>query len=171
MLVLNNGILMNAATSWMYQTPALATHYRVLHTTAAGKGSRIIRMARHMDQHASDLAELLAALDVDRAHIAGISYGGEVAQTFALAHPSRVRSLILCDTVSEVGAELRLIVEAWRDRAVAGDADGCSPHRPRGTSRQDLAAHPEVVAAARQRYRLLDLPAVARLCDAFLGSI
>ena len=93
-----------------------------------------------------------------------------MAQTFALAHPARVRSLILCDTVSEVGAELRLIVEAWRDRALAGDADGLfTTSAAWNFSAAYLAAHPEMVAGARQRYRLLDLQAVARLCDAFLG--
>ena len=30
LLVLNNGILMNAASSWVFQTEALARHYRVL---------------------------------------------------------------------------------------------------------------------------------------------
>ena len=72
-LVLNNGILMNAATSWMYQTSTLATHYRVLQYDCRGQGqSDHPDGAYSMDQHASDLAELLAALDVDRAHIAGI---------------------------------------------------------------------------------------------------
>ena len=56
-----------------------------------------------MDQHADDLAALLDACGVERAHLVGISYGGEVSQAFVLRHPARVRSLVLTDTVSEVG--------------------------------------------------------------------
>ena len=120
-LVLNNGILMNAASSWVYQTSALAAHYRVLQYDCRGQGQSEHPDAPYsMALHADDLAALLTALGVERAHIAGISYGGEVAQAFAIAHPSRARSLVLADTVSEVGPELRLTVESWRDRARAG---------------------------------------------------
>jgi pimeloyl-ACP methyl ester carboxylesterase len=37
-------------------------------------------------------------LKVERAHVLGASFGGFVAQEFALAHPERTRSLILCCT-------------------------------------------------------------------------
>ncbi len=169
-LVLNNGILMNAASSWVYQTSALAAHYRVLQYDCRGQGQSEHPDAPYsMALHADDLAALLTALGVERAHIAGISYGGEVAQAFAIAHPSRVRSLVLADTVSEVGPELRLTVESWRDRARAGDADGLFVTTAAWNfSAGYLAAHPDVVAGARQRYRALDLSSVARLCDAFL---
>jgi pimeloyl-ACP methyl ester carboxylesterase len=35
---------------------------------------------------------------VERAHVLGASFGGFVAQEFALAHPARTRSLVLCCT-------------------------------------------------------------------------
>ena len=95
-----------------------------------------------MAQHADDLAALLDALGVSRAHVLGISYGGEVSQAFALRHRERVLSLVLADTVSEVGPELRLVVEGWRAAALSGDADlfylvtapwNFSPRSSRGT--------------------------------------
>ncbi len=41
-LVLNNGILMNAASSWIFQTPALAAHYRVLQYDCRGQGQSVV---------------------------------------------------------------------------------------------------------------------------------
>lgn len=170
-LVLNNGILMNAAESWALQTSAFSEEYRVLLYDCRGQGQSDRPDGPYsMAQHAEDLEALLRALGIGRAHVLGISYGGEIAQAFALACPARVRSLILADTVSEVGPELQLIVEGWRAAALRDDPDlfflvtvawNFSPHF--------IAARAAMLQAARARYRELDLPAVARLCDAFLA--
>jgi 3-oxoadipate enol-lactonase len=169
-LVLNNGIIMNAASSWAFQTAALARHYRLLLYDCRGQGQSDHPAGSYsMEGHARDLAGLLAALGVEQAHIAGISYGGEVAQAFALAYPGRVLSLFLADTVSEAGPELRLVVENWLAHAEAGDADGFFLATvPFNFSPDFIRRNPALIADARRRYQALDLPAVARLCRAFL---
>ncbi|MFJ6571921.1 alpha/beta fold hydrolase [Streptomyces sp. NPDC091292] len=47
---------------------------------------------------ADDLAALLDALGLERAHLLGTSFGGALAQHVALLHPERVSSLILIAT-------------------------------------------------------------------------
>jgi pimeloyl-ACP methyl ester carboxylesterase len=51
-----------------------------------------------IDALTSDLAAVVDELGVDRFHLLGHSLGGIVSMRFAIAHPARVRSLILMDT-------------------------------------------------------------------------
>lgn len=168
-LVLNNGIIMNAATSWAFQTKAFSSVYRLLLYDCRGQGqSDHPRESYSMQQHAADLAELLEGLKIDQAHIAGISYGGEVAQAFALAYPAKTLSLILADTVSEVGPELRLIIQSWVDALKADDALAFfNATVPWNFSADFIANNTALLEDAKNRYPLLDFPAVIRLCEAF----
>jgi pimeloyl-ACP methyl ester carboxylesterase len=56
----------------------------------AGDFSSAAYTLSHM---AADTVGLLDALDVDAAHIVGLSLGGAIAQTMAIEHPSRILSL------------------------------------------------------------------------------
>jgi len=46
-----------------------------------------------LEDMAQDAVELLAALEIDKAHIVGVSMGGAIAQRIAISHPDRVLSL------------------------------------------------------------------------------
>lgn len=48
--------------------------------------------------HVKDLQALLASLKIDKAHIVGLSLGGEVAIDYVLTYPNTVLSLTLADT-------------------------------------------------------------------------
>lgn len=167
-LVLSNGVLMSTA-SWAWQTPALSRHYRLLLYDCRGMWQSEHPVGPYsMEQHADDLAALLEALDVSQAHIGGISYGAEISMVFALRHPRRTHSLLLASAVSQVDPLLRAMIASWRAAAEAGDADMLfHVSAPLNFSEAWLAANGPALAAARQRYRTLDMAAFLELLGSF----
>lgn len=84
---------------WSRQVGPLARHFRVITFDPRGvaqsdkpDGPQTISLL------ADDVAELLKFLGIESAHIVGVSFGGFVAQEFALRHPHRLRKLVLCCT-------------------------------------------------------------------------
>ena len=69
------------------------------HLTQAGNPGWLKPLIRHaaapyrLEDMAGDAVAVLDALGWDRAHIAGTSLGGMIAQTMAICHPSRTRTL------------------------------------------------------------------------------
>jgi len=74
-----------------------------------------------------DLSDQLAALlrrnNIVRAHIAGISLGGLIAQCLAASHPEMVDRLALIDTTPRYTDELRAM---WAERAASARNAGVS---------------------------------------------
>ena len=52
----------------------------------------------HFSDFSADLVRALDRLKCERAHLVGLSMGGRIARSFALAHPGRVASLVLANT-------------------------------------------------------------------------
>ncbi|MGB8506856.1 MAG: alpha/beta hydrolase [Pyrinomonadaceae bacterium] len=84
---------------WFKQVPAFAESFRTIIFDPPGVGRSSTSEGTFTTRSlASTVAELLDTLGIDRAHILGASLGGFVAQEFALAHPRKTQSLVLCCT-------------------------------------------------------------------------
>jgi pimeloyl-ACP methyl ester carboxylesterase len=84
---------------WHRQMLAFAPHFRAIAPDNRGAGQSDHPDAPYtIEQMADDVAGLLDALGIERAHLIGASMGGFIAQMFALRHPHRLRRLILCCT-------------------------------------------------------------------------
>jgi 3-oxoadipate enol-lactonase len=70
---------------------------------------------------AAQLTALLVREGITRAHIAGISLGGLIAQAFAATRPEMVDRLVLVDTTARYTDELRAM---WAVRAAGARKDG-----------------------------------------------
>jgi pimeloyl-ACP methyl ester carboxylesterase len=89
----------SGSSLWLRQAGPLSHHFRVITFDPRGvaqsdkpEGEQTIGML------ADDVAGLLTFLDIESAHVVGVSFGGFVAQEFALRHPQRLRRLVLCCT-------------------------------------------------------------------------
>lgn len=87
--------------SWFQQVPALAAQgYRVVTWDSRGFGNSTCRSGSvGAEIAAGDLTAILAAVGADRVDLVGQSMGGWWVSAFTIAHPERVRSLTLANTI------------------------------------------------------------------------
>ncbi|MXR36829.1 alpha/beta fold hydrolase [Craterilacuibacter sinensis] len=120
-LLLLNGITMSTA-AWGLLLPFLTPHFRVLQLDFCGQGLSAKPPAEHycLSDQADDVATLLDQLQIGQANVAGLSYGGMVAQHFARRHAKRLSRLILAATLAWSDPVNELIARNWASSDEAG---------------------------------------------------
>ena len=74
-------------------------------------------------QHCAEAMELFQFLGVDRLHLIGTSYVGEVAMKFAILYPEMVKTISIIDSVSELDSVLEGFVLGWKTLCDTGDGE------------------------------------------------
>jgi 3-oxoadipate enol-lactonase len=132
--------------AWAGLEPLLRGHFRVVSYDLRGHGTARDCPPTGYPALSHDLIALLDRLGIDRAHLIGHSYGGQVVQTAALAYPERISALTLVCTRSspvpamEVAADQ--IARSDGNRAVTGTLS-------RWFSPAAIVANPPAVRYAR----------------------
>lgn len=105
-------------------TPLLSDAFRVIDYDQRGYGESDRPVQDYdMEVWADDVAGLIQALGIDRAHIHGTSMGGMVALVFAGKYPELTRSVIINCAAAKTNTAGRLIFKNHKD-IVAMDSDG-----------------------------------------------
>ncbi len=101
---------------WAPQVPVFAQRYRVITYDQRGTGqSDKLQRAFSVDQMAAELAGLMDALGIAKAHLVGLSTGGAIGQTLAIEQPQRVGKLVMCSTWTHCDPWFRRLFEARRE--------------------------------------------------------
>ncbi|HEY3270476.1 MAG TPA: alpha/beta fold hydrolase [Geothrix sp.] len=168
LIILNNGVFMNTA-SWAFQLPDLARRHRVLAYDMRGQGkSEHPEGDYSMELHAEDLVALMDALAIDKAHLVGTSYGGELNLVMGVRHPERCHSLVIVTSVSHSEPLCAAMVERWRLAAKLGDGPAFFRLIYADVySETFLVQRADLIPMAEQRYATLDLAAAQRLLESF----
>ncbi len=110
------------------QEPALAERFRVIHYQRRGWGrSSHDGLPLSIDEQAADCRAVMRHLGIDRAHLAGLSYGATILLQFAVDHPDAVHTLALAEPGLPVEPEdprVGTAVEEAGQLYAAGDKAG-----------------------------------------------
>jgi len=90
----------SGAWSWEWQAGELSKDFRVITVDPRGVSNSVLKEGVEVSISviADDVAEILDARKIDAANVLGISFGGFVAQEFALRYPKRLNKLVLSST-------------------------------------------------------------------------
>lgn len=141
-------------TNWDEQQTALSNNYCTIAWDAKGYGesSDPVETLKFSD-FADDLNALLNHLEVERAHLVGLSMGGMIAQDFYGRYPQRVATLTLADTSQGFGPASEADRQDFLERRLAPLESGLTP-ADLAPKMIDVLSGPKATDEMRQR--LLD---------------
>lgn len=151
---------------WDRQLPALAERFLVIRSDTRGHGESPVPPGPYeIDDLVDDAVAILDNLDLERAHVAGVSLGGMVAMRLAARNPERVDRLALLCTSAHMGPP-----ETWAERAATVRAKGTAAIADMVVSRWLTEAHqiaePGTVRYLREMIAGTPADGYAGCCDA-----
>jgi 3-oxoadipate enol-lactonase len=146
---------------------ALLDDFTVLSPDFPGHGSAALADSPMTVRMLADsLAERLRDAGITRAHVAGMSLGGLVAQELAAVYPELVDRLVLVDTVATYPEVVR---QQWRDRALiardSGTASLVEPTIEAWFTRDAIEAASPAVVLVKEMIATVDPEGYARACE------
>jgi 3-oxoadipate enol-lactonase len=165
------GSLGTRLSMWDPQVRALAQRFHVVSCDVRGHGDSPVPPGPYsIAELGGDLVGLLDRLEVQRAHLCGLSIGAMISLWAAAHAPQRVARLVLCCTTAHFGAEAasayRERARAVRERGLEALADGVIA---RWFTPQFAAARPDVVARMRAELVATAPEGYAACCEALAG--
>jgi len=89
--------LFGTLENWGAQIKVLSENFRVIAADMRNHGRSPHSAEIDYELMASDIAELMQDLNLNKAHIIGHSMGGKAAMQFAITHPELIKKLIIVD--------------------------------------------------------------------------
>lgn len=113
-LLILNGIMMSTA-SWRFFVDAFSAQNKLILVDFLdqGKSEKLVDRLYTQELQVELVKSLLLHLEINKVAIMGISYGGEVAQQFAVKHLNFVERLLLFNTCAYTSPLLGDIGKAW----------------------------------------------------------
>jgi 3-oxoadipate enol-lactonase len=103
---------------YAFQLPAYTEHFSCIAVDLPGSGESDKPAGPYScDGQADQVAAFLGGIGIERAHVAGMSFGAAVGIHLAARHPGRVRSLSLHSGWHATDGYLKIVVEQWRTLA------------------------------------------------------
>jgi 3-oxoadipate enol-lactonase len=135
---------------WDPQAQALAERFRLVRYDTRGHGRSPVPDGPYAIDHlCQDLIALLDHLDIERAHVVGLSLGGMTGMWLGIHAPERLHRLVLLCTSAQLGPP-----ETWSDRAAVVRAQGTDAVAEAGVGRWLTAGfrdeHPDTAAWLRE---------------------
>ena len=105
---------------YAFQTPEYSKHFTCVSLDLRGAGETDKPEGPYsIEQFADDVAGLMAELDIDRAHVAGMSLGAATGMWLAAKYPERVASLSLHSAWAKTDPFVETLVKGWQVMAGA----------------------------------------------------
>ena len=134
-------------TMWQKQVAFFRNKYQVITYDVRGFGKSSLPNGSY--SHADDLQALLQRLDIQKAHLVGLSMGGRIAINFALDYPDKVISLTLIDAALEGYA-------GTIDRRIHSKKRDLQKAKENWLSHQLFAHSQKKPEVAKQLYRMVE---------------